>query len=508
MPDKVASMMADGETVLTYEQLDRRSTQLVRLLRAAGLSVGDHIAVLMENRPEFLETCWAAQRCGLYYTPVNTRLSADEAAYIINDCQARVLFTSAAVAGLAAALIDRTPRVERRLVVGDGLDGHESYQDSLDSFSFDPLDNQVDGMPMFYTSGTTGRPKGIMRPIRGCPVGTDDPWGLDHQLQGFAQDGVYLSPAPLYHIGPLHTSMTMHRVGGTLVLIKGFDAETTLEAIERHHVTRLQLVPTMMWRLLRLPSRIRDRYDLSSLRYVMHSGAPCSPEVKREMIDWLGPIVNELYGTSESIGGTLITSQEWLAHPGSVGRPFPGCEVHIADDDGTELAPGQDGTVWLSSAASSGLRYHNDPVKTAGLFNDRGWATVGDIGHTDAEGYLYLTDRRANVIISGGVNIYPQETENVLLTHPAVADVAVFGLPNPEWGQEVKAVVQLDDPTMATAELARELIDFSRERIAHYKCPRSVDFITDLPREPGGKLLKRLLQEQYSPPAVELSPSH
>jgi fatty-acyl-CoA synthase len=350
---------------------------------------------------------------------------------------------------------------------------------------------------MLYSSGTTGRPKGVRKQLPGTAFG--DPASAPAQIAqgmarlGFSAGAVYLSPAPLYHSAPLVYSMSLHRLGGTAVVMERFDPGQCLELIERYRVTHAQFVPTMFTRLLRLPRAERERYDLSSLRLVMHAAAPCPVAVKRQMLDWWGPVICEYYAGTEDIGNTFITAQEWLAHPGSVGRPMMEC--HVVGEDGRELPPGQPGVVYF--AGGRPFEYHNDPAKTQSIMNERGWRTLGDIGYLDADGYLYLTDRQAHMIISGGVNIYPQEAENVLAGHPAVADVAVIGVPDEEMGEAVKAVVQCLDPAAAGPELAAGLLAFCRSELASYKCPRSVDFTDELPRDPNGKLYKRLLRERY-----------
>jgi long-chain acyl-CoA synthetase len=318
---------------------------------------------------------------------------------------------------------------------------------------------------------------------------------LFQKLYGFAQDTVYLSPAPLYHSAPLRFNMTVHRLGGTTIVMDRFDPAWTLELIERYGVTHTQMVPTMFVRLLRLSDAERAKHDLSSLRGVVHAAAPCPPDVKAAMIEWLGPVIHEYYSATEVYLLTAIDSGDWLAHRGSVGQALLGTP-HILDDDGNELPVGEPGTVWSEGGAE--FEYHNDPAKTAAARNDRGWTTVGDIGYLDADGYLYLTDRKADMIISGGVNVYPQEAENVLIGHPAVDDVAVFGIPNPDLGEEVKAVVQLRADHRPPADLETELIEYCQARLAKYKCPRTIDFTDELPRHPTGKLYKRLLREQYA----------
>jgi fatty-acyl-CoA synthase len=384
-----------------------------------------------------------------------------------------------------------------RICAAGELAGFERYEEVLAGQAPGPLADEREGREMLYSSGTTGRPKGVCKPLPGTAFG--DPSGAPVQiaqaigLQGFGPDAVYLSPAPLYHSAPLVYSMCMHRLGGTVVVMDKFDPRQCLELIERHRVTHAQFVPTMFIRMLRLPASERERYDVSSLKVALHAAAPCPVAVKRQMIDWWGPIVHEYYAGTEDIGNTFITAQEWLAHPGSVGRPS--LECHITGEDGEDLPPGQPGVVYF--AGGRPFEYHNDPGKTASITNDKGWRTLGDMGFLDEDGYLYLTDRAAHMIISGGVNIYPQEAENVLASHPAVADVAVIGVPDEEMGEAVKAVVACIDPAAPGPELEAELLAYCRRELAGYKCPRTIDFTEELPRDPNGKLYKRLLRERY-----------
>jgi fatty-acyl-CoA synthase len=449
----------------------------------------------MENHPAFLEVAWAAQRSGLYYTAINSHLRAVEVQYVLDDCGAKALVTSPAVSELVADL--DLSRIAIRVSVGGAVAGFERYEDVLGGESGAPLEDEREGREMLYSSGTTGRPKGVRKPLSGNLFG--DPSAPPVQIaRGLAgadsgPDVVYLSPAPLYHSAPLVCSMSWHRFGATVVVMERFDARECLELIERHRVTHAQFVPTMFIRMLRLPEQERLGYDLTSLRSVTHAAAPCPVSVKQQMIEWWGPIINEYYAGTEDIGSTHITSQEWLAHPGSVGRPREEC--HIVGPDGAELSAGEVGVVYF--AGGRGFEYHNDPHKTASATNDKGWRTIGDMGYLDDDGYLFLTDRQAHMIISGGVNIYPQEAENVLAGHPAVADVAVLGIPDDEMGEAVKAVVEAADPASAGDDLAAQLIAYCRHELAAYKCPKSVDFVDALPRDPNGKLFKRLVRERY-----------
>jgi fatty-acyl-CoA synthase len=484
-----------GPQTATYAELDDRSGRLARALRSRGVAGGGSIAILMENNRPFLEVAWAAQRSGLHYTAINTHLRPAEVQYVLDDCGAVALVASQALADVVAGL--DLSRVPTRVCAAGELAGFERYDELLAAQVPGPLAGEREGREMLYSSGTTGRPKGVRKPLPAAAFG--DPSAAPVQVaqaisaQGFGPGTVYLSPAPLYHSAPLVYSMAVHRVGGTVVMMEHFDPRQCLELIERHRVTHAQFVPTMFVRMLRLPAAERERCDISSLRVVLHAAAPCPVAVKRQMLDWWGPIIHEYYAGTEDIGNTFITAGEWLAHPGSVGRPMTEC--HIVSQDGTELPPGAPGVIYF--AGGRPFEYHNDPGKTASITNDRGWRTLSDIGYLDEDGYLYLTDRQAHMIISGGVNIYPQETENVLAGHPAVADVAVIGVPDPEMGEAVKAVVQCVDPAAAGPELAAELLAFCRAELATYKCPRSVDFTDELPREPNGKLYKRRLRERY-----------
>jgi long-chain acyl-CoA synthetase len=493
-PDKPAIVMANGETV-TYKQLDDRSNQFAQLLHARGLRTGDSVAICMENNATYLAAAWGAQRSGMYYTAASSRLTSGELEYIVNDCAAQVLVTSYEKRDVAAELADRIPGVHTRLMVGGTIDGFESYEDVVGAQPAEELPDMVEGQDMLYSSGTTGRPKGVKVALQNQPVPTPGSVsGLGALLYGFGPDMVYLSPAPMYHAAPLRFSMAVHRHGGTLVVMEHFDPVEFLRLIEQHQVTHTQVVPTMFVRLLKLPKEEREAFDVSSLQVVIHAAAPCPVPVKQQMIEWWGPVIFEYYAGTEGNGFVCCNSDEWLGHPGTVGRPLVGT-LHIVDEEGEEVPPGESGTIYFEGGAE--FEYHNDPEKTKGSRNDKGWSTLGDVGYVDGDGYLYLTDRKAYMIISGGVNIYPQEAENVLVMHPKVADAAVFGVPNEEMGEEVKAVVQPVDMALAGPELERELIAYCKESLAGFKCPRSVDFEAELPRHPTGKLYKRLLKDRY-----------
>jgi fatty-acyl-CoA synthase len=497
-PDRPAAIMAGSDRTLTYAELEDNSARLASALHQLGLRTGDVVAVISDNALEAFEIYWAAIRSGLYVTFVNWHLSADEAAYIVRDSGAQVIIASGGVAELGARVAELVPEVAHRFAFGGSIDGYGSYAALLHQAG-PRLSDQPRGSEMLYSSGTTGRPKGIKPRL--MPIQVDEPGdsftGLLAHGFGFTDQDVYLSPAPIYHAAPLKWCAVVQALGGTVVVMERFDAEACLAAIERFHVTALQMVPTMFVRLLQLREDIRAKYDTSSLRLAVHAAAPCPPEVKDAMIAWWGPILTEYYGATEGHGITLITTDEWRAKRGSVGKAALGV-IHICDDDGAELPSGEPGVVYFERDAPAFV-YHNDPEKTTESRHPAhdNWATVGDIGYVDDDGYLFLTDRKAFMIISGGVNIYPQEVESVLALHPQIYDVAVIGVPHTEMGQEVKAVVQLRDGVAPSDELAAEIIDYVRARLARFKAPRSVDFIDELPRSATGKLVKRKLQDRY-----------
>ena len=494
-PGKPATVMAGSGETVSFGDLDARSNQLAHLLRSRGVDAGGHLAVLLDNHPRYHEVCWAAQRAGLYFTPINWHLGPDEAGYILRDCGARALVTSAHFGGLMDRLGTDLDGVATRLAVDGDLPGFEAYERVLAGQPTGPIADESEGAYMFYSSGTTGRPKGIKRPLASAPFGTMGALEMLLQtLYGFDEQTRYLCPAPLYHAAPLGWTMVTQRLGGTIVVMEKFDPEEALRLIEAQRITHAQFVPTHFVRMLKLPEEVRSRYDLSSLRTAVHAAAPCPADVKQRMLSWWGPVLYEYYAGSEGNGFCAIGPEEWLAHPGSVGKSLRG-PVHILGEDGEERPTGEVGQIWFEGAQP--FEYHNDAAKTAEAWNERGWSTLGDVGYLDAEGYLYLTDRISHMIISGGVNIYPQEVEDILVMHPEVADVAVIGVPNPDFGEEVKAVVQAAHPDRAGPALGEELIAFCRERLAHFKCPRTVDFTDALPRLPTGKLLKRKLRDRY-----------
>ncbi len=494
-PDKAAIVMAGSGEQLTYAELDERATRLANVLVSLGLAPGDHVAFCIENQVRFLEVAWGCHYAGLYYTAASTRLTAAELSYIIDDCGAKAFIASHGLADLAAATLATTPGVSARLMLDGTVEGFDAYEAALEAASAERGADWEEGVDMLYSSGTTGRPKGVQVPRRDEPLGTKPALSMVAEgLFAYNQDMRYLNPAPLYHAAPLRFTMGVHRVGGTAYVMEHFDPSEALRLVQEHRITHSQWVPTMFIRMLKLPDEEREAYDVSSMEVMFHAAAPCPVEVKKKMIDWFGPVVHEYYAGTEGNGFVYCNSEGWLAHPGTVGQNLLGT-LHITDDDGTEVPAGEPGTIWFEGGAE--FEYHNDPEKTEGSRHPKGWTTLGDVGRLDEDGFLYLTDRKAYMIITGGVNVYPQEAENALALHPKVADVAVFGVPNDDFGEEVKAVVQPLDMADAGDALEKELIAYCRERLADVKCPRTVDFRPELPRHPTGKLYKRLLKDAY-----------
>lgn len=496
-PDAPAVIMAATGESLTHRELDEQSNQLARFLRENGLRRGDHIAVLLENHLHYMTVVWAALRSGLYVTAINWHLTTDEAAYIVENCEARVLISSPAQAALADPI--ESPHLERRLMFdlpAEYADGWDDYADTVAHQPTTPIADESMGDAMLYSSGTTGRPKGVLRPLADEAF-----WDLPQAAQdairnpyGFDTDTVYLSPAPLYHAAPLAFCRRVQMWGGTIVVMDRFEPTAALEALERHRCTHSQWVPTMFVRLLDLPDDVKHKFDLSAHRVAIHAAAPCPIEVKQRMMDWWGPIIWEYYAGSEGFGRTGIQPNEWLEHPGSVGPADPAV-VFILDDEGTELPRGETGGIYFKPDVE--FVYKGDPDKTAGARSPQGYITYGDVGHIDDDGYLYLTDRKSFMIISGGVNIYPREAEDVLIGHPAILDVGLFGIPHPDLGEEVKAAVELQPGHEPSPELEADIIQFCRDRLSSFKCPRSVDFMDELPRLPAGKLRKGELRRPY-----------
>ncbi len=499
-PDKPAIVMVGSGETVTFAHYEAEANRIAHMLRDQGLRRGDHIAILSSNDPSMLEIEGAADRAGLYYTLINSYLGPDEVAYIVANCRAKAFFASLDKLDVARQAATSCPAVEHFFVTGTGVaDGEwEPLVSMVESYPSTPIADECLGAAMLYSSGTTGQPKGIHRALPDVPPGEALPvMEFVRYLFGFAEDMTYLSPAPLYHSAPQASVAATLRLGATAVVMEHFDPEGWMAAVQRYRITHCQMVPTMFSRLLRLPADVRDRYDLSSLQRIVHAAAPCPIPVKKAMIDWLGPIITEYYGATEANGFTFCESAEWLAHPGTVGRAVLG-EVVIRDENGLDCPAGTDGTVWFRGATN--FEYFEDAEKTAeSRAEDGNMSTVGDIGHLDADGWLYLTDRKSYMIISGGVNIYPQETENLLSTHPGVSDVAVIGAPDPDMGEKVVAVVEPAPGYEPGEDLARELINFSRQHLAHFKCPKQVDFVNELPRLPTGKLYKRLVRDRYWP---------
>ena len=497
-----AFIMAGSGLAVSYAEYDARTNRLAHLLRAQGLRRLDHYAIFMENNSRFLESCGAGERSGLYYTCVNSYLTADELAYIVNNSESRVLITSREKLEVAAQALKACPNVQLCLVVGGGAgsagstDRFADFEKTVGGYPGTPIADEWLGTPMLYSSGTTGRPKGILRPLPENPPSQPLPlFHFLHKLWCYREGMTYLSPAPLYHSAPQAAVSLTIRNGGTAVIMERFDPEAYLALIPKYKVTHSQLVPTMFSRLLKLPIEARSRYDLSSLEIAIHAAAPCPVQVKEEMIAWWGPIIHEYYGATEGLGFTACDSAEWLAHRGSVGRVLLG-DLHILDAEMKPCPKGAPGEIWFKTATP--FEYFNDPGKTAAARSpDGSMSTVGDVGYVDDDGFLHLTDRSTFMIISGGVNIYPQECENLLITHPKVADAAVFGVPNDDLGEEVKAVVQAMPGTGTGPALEQELIEYCGRHLARQKCPRSVDFTDALPRLPTGKLYKKALRDRY-----------
>jgi fatty-acyl-CoA synthase len=499
-PDRAAVVMAVSGRRSTYAELESRSARLAHVFREAGLGVGDTVALLTDNRIEAFEVYWAAIRSGLYLTAVNCHLSAGEVDYVVGDSGAKALVVSDALGDLVGQLAEQ-PNVVLRLAFDGSLPGFDDYGAALANSSAEKPADQPHGADLLYSSGTTGRPKGVRVPLPERQV--DEPGDLLtpvlEGLYGFGPEMVYLSPAPIYHAAPLRFAAAVHKLGGTVVMLERFEPEAALRALEQYRVTHSQWVPTMFVRMLKLDEQVRAGFDLSSHRVAIHAAAPCPVEVKRAMIDWWGPVLYEYYASTEGIGMTFIDSREWLEKPGSVGRAALGT-IRVCGDGGEELPAGRTGTVYFEREDGTGFEYLGDPDKTRSARHPQhaNWFTTDDVGHVDEDGYLFLTDRKSFMIISGGVNIYPQEVEDVLALHPALVDVAVIGVPDEEMGEAVRAVVQPAPDAVAGPELERELLEYVRARIARYKAPRAVDFVDELPRTPTGKLVKGELRQRYA----------
>lgn len=502
-PDKPAIVMAGSGKIMTHGELNALSNQGAQLFRSLGLKPGDSIAIMLENHFLFFPIIFAAWRSGLQYTAISWRLQPSEVEYIVKDCEAKAFITSKFLEDTAQNLNASLSNVSKFMLDGPS-EGYECYEDAIREMSQDPIEDECQGGSMLYSSGTTGRPKGVKRQLTLNPLPyqeDDEDTGLGRALliYGATEESIYLSPAPLYHSAPLNFVTGFLAQGCTAVILEKFDTEVALKAIQDYKVTHSQWVPTMFVRFLKIDPSIRTQYDLSTHQVAIHAAAPCPVAVKEQMIEWWGPILHEYYAGTEFNGMTIINSEEWLNHKGSVGRPLFG-SVHILnEEEGQELPAGETGGVYFGGETATTFEYHNDAEKTKSAISKQGYSTLGDVGYLDEEGYLYLTDRKAFMIISGGVNIYPKETEDVLVMHPKVADVAVFGVPNEEMGEEVKAVVQPENLEDAGPELEAELIAYCKENISSVKSPKSIDFEEELPRHPTGKLYKRLLKDKYWP---------
>ena len=496
IPSKAAVTSSTGS--VSFAELNGRANQLARAFRRRGLGIGDGVAVLLRNQVEFAETAFAVLRAGLRLTPINRYLTSEEVAYILSDCDAKAIVVEGSLAAVASGAVAAAPLCQVRFVAnaerasGELEGGSEVFATARDAEDPSDLTDPEPGTTMLYTSGTTGRPKGVVRSAAAAAS------LLGVNIYGYDEGGddVHLCTGPLHHAAPLAFSLSAPiTYGAGVVLMDRFDAAETLQLIERHRVTHTHMVPTMFHRLLSLQPEIRESYDTSTLRYVLHGAAPCPLTVKQRIIEWLGPIVWEYYAASEGIG-SFVDSETWLAHPGTVGKPYTPGQMIVGDEAGVELPPNEIGLMWLRPPEGGRFEYYKDPAKTASSYRGQ-YFTLGDVGRMDEEGYFYLTDRSANLIISGGVNIYPAEVDAVLLQHPAVADAATIGVPDTEWGESVLAVVELQAGVVGSEELAAELVSFCRSHLAHFKCPRSVDFVTSLPRQDNGKIYKRVLREQY-----------
>ena len=495
IPQRIA--IHSGQGSQTFGELNAQANQLVRLLRAHGIGRDDAVALLCGNRLEFAAVRFAAHRMGVRITPVNWHLSAAEIAYVVENCEALALFADIRVVQAARLAGDGNARLRLKVSIGGGIDGFVPFHDAIATLDGTDIDDPCLGNTMLYSSGTTGRPKGVLRKQADPRIAAGM---LQLMIAVFKYDpdcgrDLALCAGPLYHAGPFNICLTQPLSAGIgTVLMDRWEPEQTLYLIEQQRITHAFFVPTMFNRLLQLPAATRARYDVSSLKFVIHGAAPCAVAVKQKMLDWFGPLIWELFAGTEG-PGTVVSPQEWLAKPGTVGKPGPG-QMKILDDDGAELPAGQTGAVYIANPPGSKFEYFGDPEKTRGAFRD-GYYSAGDIGHMDEDGYLFLSGRSAEVIIAGGVNIYPQEIDDVLATHPAVADVACVGVPHPEWGEEIKAVVQLAGGVSASAELAEQLLSFAQSRLVRQKWPRSVDFVSDLPRSAAGKVQRGQLRARY-----------
>ena len=499
-PDKPAIIMAGSGEVITYADYEARANQAAQLLRGLDLKPLDQIALFMHNTSSYITCKGAAERTGLRYVCVNSHLKVDEVAYIINDSESRVVIAGAELLGVARDLPAMCPNVERWILseAGDLEAPFESFEELLSAYPQKPIDDERLGVAMLYSSGTTGRPKGISRPLpEGHPRDTLPVYAFTDMIFRLTADMTYLSTAPLYHSAPHSALSGAIRLGVTSVVMERFDPEQFLVLVEKYKITTTQVVPTMLSRIMRLPEEVLAAYDVSTLKTVVHGAAPCPPQLKQAIIDRWGPVMYEYYGATEGHGFCMSDSEEWLARPGTVGKAVLG-ELVIRDENGNDCPPGKEGVIWFRGATN--FYYKGDEERTAAATDENGtMATVEDVGYLDEDGYLYLTDRKTHMIISGGVNIYPQEVEDLILSHPEILDAAVIGVPDQDLGEQVKAVVIRTASEKSDADLEHELIDYCIQRAARFKCPRTVEFVSDLPRTPAGKLQKKALRATYWP---------
>ncbi len=494
-PDSPACILAETGDVTTYLELEESTNQIAHLFRSLGLEVGDGIVVMCQNHSTYYKLFWASHRAGLYFTPISWHSTVEEAQYIIENSQAKAFIASSRFSDVASAVREKVSDRLNYLSVLGAIEGYVGLEEAANQMAITPIADETAGREMLYTSGTTGRPKGVKFPLSGKDIAETAPDDLSYIAEGYGSGAVVLAPGPLYHASPLMSSRAMHRFGGTALVIDKFDAEEVLRHIETYQVTHLICVPTHFVRMLKLPESVRQKYDISSVKLIMHTGAPCPVDTKYAMIDWFGPIITEFYGGTERVGGALIRSDEWLKHPGSIGKSVMGTAYVVDEATWTVLPAGETGVIYFDTGEA--FAYHGDQEKTKAMYSPQGWRTLGDIGRMDEDGYIYLSDRKSNMIISGGVNVYPQEAESRLITHPKVDDVAVFGIPNEAFGEEVKAVVQPVAGLEGSPELEAELIAYCKQSLAGLKCPRTIDFDAKLPREDNGKLYKKALKDRY-----------
>ena len=476
----------------TFGELNANANRLVRLLASRGIGSGDSIAVVSKNRPEFVEALVGTSRCGIRFTPINYHLKGEEIGYIVDNCEAKAFIADASLGDPVIEAPTHAPDATVKLAIGGTIDGFEDYNALIADLDPSDIDNPELGARMLYTSGTTGRPKGVHRKERTAepPVPPESP-------SFYSPGDMDLCTGPGYHAAPLLIDIIQPLWSGAgIVMMDKWDAQETLRLIQEYRITHSHMVATMFHRLLNLPEDVRAQYDVSSMKFLVHGAAPCPVHVKQAMIEWFGPVIWEYYAATEGGGGFLVGSEEWLTKPGTVGKPGPEFDNKILDDDGNEVGPGEVGTIYMRAPDTGRFEYYKDDAKTASSYRGD-YFTLGDMGYFDDDGYLFLTGRTAELIISGGVNIYPQEVDSEILKHPSVLDVCTIGVPNDEWGEEVKSVVQLQPDVAASEALTNELITWARERLANFKCPRTIDYVDELPRSAAGKIQRRVVRAPY-----------